>query len=174
MRALTEGAMAAALGALLGSLVLYRLPQGGSVSLGGVLPVLVVALRRGPRVGFLAGAALGVLNFLVSPSAVVHPVQPVLDYPVAFAVLGLAGFLPGRPVTGAVLGGLGKLSCHVVTGALFFSSYAGDTGLSPWTYSMAYNTSVVVPDLVVATGLIALLVRKMPQVVARQDEGSEE
>lgn len=52
------------------------------------------------RVGIGAGIVLGliILYFLPSFSSPFSLVQVLLDYPLAFAALGLAGFFRGRPI----------------------------------------------------------------------------
>jgi energy-coupled thiamine transporter ThiT len=86
---MTECAIAMALGMVLSAVELWRLPQGGSISFG-FLPILFVAYRRGVGAGVISGVLLGLLQLLFAPS-IVHPIQAVLDYPVAYGLLGLAG-----------------------------------------------------------------------------------
>ena len=68
----------------------FGLPQGGSINLG-MVPIFWLAIRRGPKIGIFAGAVLGVVDLAIEPF-VVNPAQFILDYPLAFACLGLAGF----------------------------------------------------------------------------------
>lgn len=82
--------VAAALSTALSFLRLFEMPQGGSVTLD-VVPIFYVAFWRGAGVGLGAGALSGVIQLLLRPF-VVHPVQVLLDYPVAMAACGLAGF----------------------------------------------------------------------------------
>ncbi|MBD0355302.1 MAG: energy-coupled thiamine transporter ThiT, partial [Rubrobacteraceae bacterium] len=88
-RVLTEAALAIALAFVLGFVVLFKMPFGGSVSLE-MIPLILLALRQGWKVGIVAGATYGLLDLAIDPY-VVHPVQLLLDYPLAFGVLGLAG-----------------------------------------------------------------------------------
>ena len=68
----------------------FVMPQGGTINLG-MVPIFWLALRRGPKIGIFAGAVLGVVDLAIEPF-VVNPAQFILDYPLAFACLGLAGF----------------------------------------------------------------------------------
>ena len=165
---MVEGAVAAALGAILSMIILYRMPQGGSVSLAAVVPIWVVALRRGPFVGAMAGVALGLINFLQNPQAI-HPLQPVLDYPLAFGLLGLAGVRKENPIFGAITAVMAKFSCHVVSGVLFFGIYV-PAGQNPLHYSLLYNLSVVLPDLVVALVVFSVLRNRAPHLFKVQQE----
>ena len=90
LRHATELALCLALAVVLGMVVkLIQLPYGGSINLS-PLPLLVLAFRHGVKLGCLAGALYGVLDFILNPFFF-HPLQVVLDYPVAFALLGMAG-----------------------------------------------------------------------------------
>ena len=90
IRVQAELSFAIALAAVL-SLLKLRLPHllyGGSVSLESV-PLFVAAFRHGPGPGAMAGLAYGVVHFAMSPYFV-HPIQLALDYPLAYATVGIA------------------------------------------------------------------------------------
>jgi len=91
----------------------------------------------------------------------VHPVQFLLDYPVAFGALGLAGLFRGTPWLGVVVGGAGRFVAHFLSGVVFFAQYA-PRGTSPWTYSAAYNGSYMLPEVVVSVVLTLLVLRALP------------
>src|SRR5919112_4400593 len=122
-RVLTEAALAVALAFVLGLIKVWKMPFGGSISLE-MVPLILLALRQGPWVGIVAGAAYGLLDLAIEPF-IVHPVQVILDYPLAFGVLGLAGFFPPT-ARGAILGTIvavpGPFLCHFVSGGPFFPS----------------------------------------------------
>src|SRR5712692_9262163 len=96
VKILAEMASAIALSGALSLITIFTLPQGGSITLASMVPVLLFALRRGPKLGVIAGAILG-LVVLVEMPFVVHPAQLLLDYPLAFGALGLAGLFLNRP-----------------------------------------------------------------------------
>lgn len=149
-RVLTEAALAIALAFVLGLITVFRMPFGGSISLE-MVPLILLALRQGPRVGIVAGAAYGILNLVMNP-VILHPIQVLFDYPLPFAVLGLAGFF-APTVRGAILGTIvavaARFVCHFVSGVVFFASYA-PAGWNPYFYSVAYNAAYLVPSLIVA------------------------
>ncbi len=149
--------------ALAGALALvshsfFSLPQGGSINLG-MLPIFWLALRRGPKIGIFAGAVLGVVDLAIEPF-VVHPIQFLLDYPLAFACLGLAGFFRAYsragPVVGVVVGGTGRFLCHFTSGLVYFANYA-PAGMSPVVYSILYNGTYMVPSIIICAVSIVLL-----------------
>lgn len=121
IRQLAESGIAVALAAVLGMVKVYQLPQGGSITAGSMVPVLALSLRWGARTGIVAGVLLGLVNFALEP-VFLHPVQFLLDYPVAFGALGLAGFFPNTPWLGVVVGGAGRFVSHFLTSAGWCSS----------------------------------------------------
>ncbi|MSS70841.1 MAG: energy-coupled thiamine transporter ThiT [Candidatus Latescibacteria bacterium] len=153
-----EIAVAAALGAVLSLVKVYTLPQGGSVTVT-TLPILFLALWRGPGTGATAGMVLGLLKLVLGP-IVVHPVQILLDYPVPFALLGVAGFFPRYPAMGVLAGSLCRGASHVLSGVVFFASYA-PPGVNVWKYSLVYNASYVLPEALLCIALVPILLRRV-------------
>lgn len=171
-RTLVEIALTIALAAVFGiALRAFRMPAGGSVSLE-MLPIVVLALRRGPVAGVIAGALYGVVNYSIDPFFV-HWAQVALDYPVAHGLVGLAGLLRplwkagadrGRPVAAgwyvalpaAVLGSAGRLAAAWLSGVIFFAANA-PAGQPAWLYSILYNLAYLGPSAV-ACGISAAIV----------------
>ena len=160
-RVLAEAAIAVALAFVLGLIKVFQMPFGGSISLE-MVPLILLALRQGPWVGIVAGAAYGLLDLAIEPVAL-HPVQVIFDYPLAFGVLGLAGFFQPT-VRGAILGTivavLARFVCHFLSGVVFFASYA-PKGWNPYLYSAAYNAAYLVPSLIVALVAVVVLFRAL-------------
>ena len=138
----------------------FGLPQGGSINLG-MVPIFWLALRRGPKIGIFAGAVLGVVDLAIEPF-VVNPVQFILDYPLAFACVGLAGFFRKPavvgPIVGVGVGGTGRFLSHFVSGVIYFPQYA-PAGMSPILYSAIYNATYMVPSIIICAIAIFLLQR---------------
>lgn len=157
--ALIEAAVMIALSATLSEVTLFKMPQGGSITAGSMVPILLVGLRHGPQWGFVAGLAAGGVNYLIDPYFV-HPAQVALDYPIAFAMLGLSGLAGGLSDRAAAWAGSlalgGRFVVHVVSGAIFFAEYA-PAGQSPWVYSAIYNATYMVPELVISGILLTVL-----------------
>ncbi|NLN17029.1 MAG: energy-coupled thiamine transporter ThiT [Firmicutes bacterium] len=151
---IVEIAMAVALAAVLGLVRVFRMPQGGSVSLE-MLPILYLGLRRGSAVGMVTGAVYGFVQLVTDPY-VAHPIQFMLDYPVAYTLVGLAGLVPSRPVLGVAMGTLGRLAIHTCSGAIFFAAYAWE-GWHAWTYSLVYNLSYLVPEAIICAIAVSLI-----------------
>ncbi|MDH4139602.1 MAG: energy-coupled thiamine transporter ThiT [Coriobacteriia bacterium] len=170
VRITVEIGLTIALAAVLNTLKLWHMPQGGTVSLG-MLPLFILAVRRGLGVGILAGALYGVLDYFVDPY-VVHWVQALLDYPVAYAGVGVAGVAAGAwmkavrrgTVTTALwtvalpaflLGAACRYLAHVVSGYVFFSEFAGDQPVL--LYSALYNLYVPISTALCFYAALVLL-----------------
>jgi len=160
-RVLTEAALAIALAFVLGLIKIFQMPFGGSISLE-MIPLILLALRQGAPVGIIAGAAYGLLDLAIEPF-IVHPVQVIFDYPLAFGALGLAGLFPPT-VRGAIVGSivavLARFACHFVSGVVFFASYAPG-GWNPAIYSAAYNAAYLIPSLIVVLLVVVPLLRAL-------------
>ena len=159
-----------ALAIVLGTLTRFvQLPFGGSINLS-LLPLIVLALRRGFQVGAISGALYGVVDFVLNPFFY-HPAQVLLDYPLAFGFMGAFSGLGARYkisrhyfwVIGVAvgLGGFGRLFFHWISGVLFFASYA-PKGEPVWLYSLSYNSSYVIPETVLCIVLSNIVLRYLP------------
>ena len=148
-------ALMLALTIVLHQLRIYHMPQGGSVTLGSMLPLLFLSFRYGPGIGFLAGFLYGMINLLQDPF-ILHPVQVLFDYPLPYMVLGIAGFFPGRYLLGAILGVSVRFLCHFISGIVFFASYA-PAGTSTSLYAFIFNASYLVPELLICLLLLKVL-----------------
>ena len=160
-RVLAEAALAIALAFVLGLITVFRMPLGGSISLE-MVPLILLALRQGWKVGVLAGAAYGLVNLVVNP-VILHPVQVLFDYPLPFAALGLAGlFSPTLrgAIIGTVVAVLARFVAHFVSGVVFFAAYAPE-GWNPYVYSAAYNAAYLVPSLAIALVVVGVLLRAL-------------
>lgn len=156
---LAEAAMMTALAGVINAFPLGPLPFGGAATLGGMVPILFLALRRGAKVGIAAGAALGIIVLYVQPAATVNAIQFLFDYPLAFGALGLAGFFQRRPLVGVGAGIVGRFTFHFISGILFFAVDA-PVGMSPFVYSALYNGSYMSVEFVTSTVVMFLLVKR--------------
>ena len=89
-KSIAYAAICIAMSFALSYIKLWSMPQGGSLTLASLLPLMLYAYMFGVRKGVMTGAAYGVLQCVQNPW-LIHPAQFLLDYPVAFAAIGLAG-----------------------------------------------------------------------------------
>lgn len=161
IKILVEGSLCIALSIALSFVKLFALPQGGSVSLG-MLPIFIFAIRRGGTAGISAGLAVGLLRLFLG-GYVVHPLQALLDYPVASALLGTAGFFRKSRYFGVAAATFLNLFATVLSGVVFFSAYAPE-GMNVWLYSILYNASVVIPEGVICMALIYFIMPRLDKI----------
>ncbi len=144
-----------ALATVLHFLRLYHFPQGGSVTLGAMIPLLMISFRYGAGIGTLAGFTFGLLKILQDPF-IVHPIQVLFDYPLPYMATGLAGFFPRRMFAGIFATFAGRFICHFVSGVIFFASYAPE-GMSPIIYSLTTNAALLVPEMLICCVIMKFL-----------------
>lgn len=157
-RALAEIATSVALAYVLNLIIIYHLPQGGSITLGSMVPILLLALRRGPYVGIFAGTVFGIVQLALGGYWFSF-IQVILDYPVAFAVLGIAGFFRKQPLIGVAISVGLRFVAHFVSGVVFFGEWAPPE-LGPYLYSAIYNGSYLVPEMIISCILVYLLIKR--------------
>lgn len=154
-------AVAVALAIVIATVIkLPSLPFGGSVTLFSMLFICLIGYWYGPVVGLTAAVAYGILQFITGPY-VVHPLQVLLDFPLAFGALGLSGFFHNNKhglVLGYIAGVAGRFLFHEISGFIFYTEYAGnlqDDLLAIWA-STVYNLSYLLPEMIITIILLAL------------------
>ena len=161
-RRLSYAAMCIAIAFVLSCIKLYHAPQGGSTTPAAMLPLIMFALACGPVQGLTVGCAYGLLQLIEEPY-VVHPLQMLCDYPLAYGAMALcclACLIPEKhsyfrlPVA-VVLGYFARLVMAVISGVVFFAEYAGDQ--NAFVYSVTYNLGYLAPET-----LIALVISLIP------------
>lgn len=153
---LVFSAMALTLAVVTSIFKLPSLPNGGSITLFRMFFICLIAYMYGTRVGILTGIAYGFLDLILGPF-VIGPIQMLLDYPIAFGCLGLAGVFSNAKnglIKGYLLGVSGRFICHVLSGVIYFSEYAG--GKNPIIYSIGYNASYIVPEAIAAILILSI------------------
>lgn len=126
----------------------FSLPQGGSITFASLVPLMIYSNMFGIRKGVIAGVIYGFLQFIQAPWFY-HPIQFLLDYPIAFGAIGLCGLLREKNILskkialqfaiGALLAVIIRYLAHVVSGIFVFGS--GDPenyGAVAWSF--LYNT----------------------------------
>ena len=163
---LAEAGITLAMAWVLNQLKILPMPFGGSITAGGMVPLLLFAFRWGGVRGIAVCGLYGVLD-LVLGGHFYHWFSIIFDYPVAFGMIGLAGFF-GKKTAGVAMGtavGLtGRFLCHVLSGVVAFAEYAPE-GQTPLLYSILYNGAYMLPELVISFVLVMLVLRyaKIPE-----------
>jgi len=154
-----------ALSFVLSYIKLWEMPQGGSVTLVSMLPIMIFAYVHGTKKGVFVGMVYGLLQAIQDPW-LIHPAQFLLDYPIAFSMVGFCGILGNTKwlenlpqikfTIGAVITGVLRFACHVLSGVFAFGAYAVDEGQGLWAYSLAYNSFVFVAPYIFVYSLVVM------------------
>lgn len=154
---LVYSAMAIALSLVCSMIKIWNMPMGGSVTLLSMLFIALIAYWYGPYVGIMTAVASGLVQFVIEPIFYTIP-QMLLDYPLAFGALGLAGFFHKKKFglqIGYLVGVSGRFVFSTVSGVVFFASFAPE-GMHPLLYSMGYQASYLIPEAVITLVIISI------------------
>lgn len=160
-KALTTSAILIALAMVLGQIKLFRMPQGGSITALSMLPIALCAYLLGTRKGVMAGMCVGLLNLIFGPY-VIHPVQLIIDYPLAFGALGLGGIFRNQKnglLKTYLFGVFCRYICAFISGVVFFGSYAPEN-FNAVTWSLWYNFTYMSVEAVITSIIICIPVVK--------------
>ncbi len=156
-QALVLSAIFAALFLVLDQIILFRMPQGGSITAFSMLAITACAYLLGTRRAVMAGMCAGLASLIFNPY-VIHPIQLLLDYPLAAGALGFAGLAGNKKFslpTGYLIGVTGRYLCAFLSGMVFFGQYA-PSGFNAFSWSLYYNLSYIGPEAA-GTFIILLL-----------------
>lgn len=159
---LVEGALLIAVGTVLSMVKLLDLPYGGSVTACSALPVLLIGYRHGAKFGVFAASVYALLQLLLGMNTLSYFSTPLsvvaiilLDYVLAFAVLGLGGVFrregrsQGQALVLAALTTCGlRYVCHVISGCTVWAGLSIPTEAA-LVYSLAYNATYMLPETLV-------------------------
>ncbi len=205
---LTESAMLIAIAVVLeltGKMFIPPMPFGGQLTLVSMLPIVLISYRHGVRWGLISGFGYSLVQMALGAGTVTAAFQPgyfgdgvmllnafvmcLLDYVLAYTVLGLGGIFRNQLKAGPALffGSLVALGsrylAHIFSGYILFSGWAewfftqeGFPGwgadlvaaLSPdllgWVYSIVYNGMYMIPEMIL-TAAAAVLISRIPKIV---------
>ena len=208
---LTESAMLLSVAIVLelcSKMFIPELPFGGQVTLVSMLPVVLISYRHGVKWGLVSGVAYAMIEMAIGAKTVTAAFQPgyfgdgvmllnalimcVLDYLIAFTVLGLGGIFRDRIENrGKALccGAIVALGCrylaHILSGYILFAGWAEwfftQDGFPAWgaglvaslsptalgmLYSIVYNGMYMIPELIL-TAVAAVLIARNPKIVTK-------
>ena len=159
---LVECAIMIALATVLSMVKLAELPYGGSITIASMLPIAIIAYRRG--MGWGLGSAfvyaviqqllgLNSLSYVTTWQSVVAVI--LLDYIVAFTVVGFAGIFRNAIKSQAAALTLGcvfvsvlRYACHVISGATVWAGLSIPTQAA-LSYSFIYNATYMLPEAII-------------------------
>ncbi len=190
-------AMLLAVAAVLSMLKPFALPFGGGITLASMMPICLIACIYGTKTGLLSAFVYSIIQMLLDPQTIMAAFLPgegqmllpkallmcLLDYILAFGVLGLAGIFMHRiknnlaaVALGAVFVTFLRFACHIISGYILWGSYAewfftqqgfyaiGQTILTRFSgqglafiYSLFYNGLYMIPEIIITTAVTPLV-----------------
>lgn len=184
---LVEGAAMVALATVLSFIRVFKLPWGGSITLLSMLPIVLFSIRRGVQSGmvvsfvyalvqFFQGVLDGLFGWGLTPVMLIACI--LLDYVLAFFVLGLAGLFRKKGIAGWI-GGIAlavglRFVCHFLSGVVIWGSFgelwSGFSTDNTWLYSFLYNGCYMLPEMLFTIiGAVALLSTPQGKKLLNQD-----
>lgn len=180
---LTVAAVFLALATVLSLIKIFSVPLGGSVTLLSMLPIIMLPSMLGFKWGIgsafvysliqlLLGISLdGLLGWGLTPIMLIGTI--LLDYILAFTMLGFAGIFAKKGTMGLILGAVAaifaRFICHFISGVVIFKQLEQFeifgklfTG-RPTLYSLCYNGLYMLPELVI-TVAVAAVIFNLPQI----------
>ena len=178
-RILVECALMIAAGTVLSNFKIYELPNGGSVTFLSMLPFVLVSFRHGAKWGLFTGFVNSLLQMLLGfyapPAPGLLPLvgMILLDYVLAFTLLGLAGAF-AKPFRNRLVGVavgtaavcLIRYLCSFLSGVLIWGNLSD--GLPAWIYSLTYNGSYMLPEAILTVVAVVLLYKAAPKLFAAE------
>ncbi len=187
-----------------------NLPFGGCITIASALPIIIISYMYGVKHGLFTAFAYALIqivcDLLLGHSSVILALFTpnsesfggftmaifvlLLDYLLAYTVLGLGGLFRKRLGKGAALslGAIVVLAlryvAHVISGAIFYGAWAEwfftDTVAAEWAisrwimahldgaslsfvYSLIYNACYMLPEILL-TAVLAVVVARIPNI----------
>lgn len=195
---ITESGICIALATILSFIEIFHLPYGGAITAVSMLPVCIFAYRRGTSAGLACAFVYGILQLMLGFAKGVFKGADlyttlgmiIIDYFLAFTVLGLSGIFAGKCknaacelASGCLLTTFMRYVLHILSGYIFFKGYAEwffsqdgfDTGakiLSTfngevifWLYTVIYNGLYMIPEIIL-TVLAAAIVGRYRKIAS--------
>jgi len=166
-KSMAYAGLSLALAFILSTIRIYEMPNGGSITPLSMFFVTFIGFLFGPAIGIIGGITFGLLR-LAARASVIHPVQLLLDYPLAFGMLGLSGFFWKRKyglIIGFIVGSLGRFVMAWASGYFFWMQRAPG---AMWG-SAVYNSTYILPDMAITLVILAIpQVRRALMEVKRQ------
>ena len=156
---------------------IWEMPLGGSITLLSMLPIVMISIMLGLKWGIGSAFVYSLIQLMFGISEVLSwgltPVMLVgtmlLDYILAFTVLGVAGAFVKKGYAGICAGvvlalGLRFLS-HFLSGVIIFRNleqfklFGTYFANRPYLYSFCYNGFYMIPEIIITTIAAVILFR---------------
>ena len=137
---------------------------GGDIDLV-MIPLFILAYRNGALYGIASGAVFGFLKCLIGGGIGWGLPSVLLDYVLAYAAVGFAGFFKEKfwaVELSTFCGCFARFIIHFISGVTLYiitvpTEVAGMTFTNPVLYSIVYNMLYMLPNTVIAVIVMSLL-----------------
>lgn len=137
---------------------------GGDIDLV-MIPLFILSYRNGWKYGIASGAVFGFLKCLIGGGIGWGLPSVMLDYVLAYAAVGVAGFFKDKYWAielSTFIGCIARFIIHFISGVTIYmitvpTEVAGVTFANPVIYSIVYNAVYMLPNTVIAVIIMALL-----------------
>ncbi len=156
---LVEAGLMIALAQILSYVVIFQSYNGGSITLGSMVPIIIFSLRWGGKNGLIVGLTYGILQFLLGAKYSFHPLSILLDYLLPFASIGLSGFFKKNifvNLIGVTVATATRFVFHFVSGIILWASFVPE-GMNAWLYSLLYNGAFMLPEFIITVVIVGIL-----------------
>ncbi len=156
-RLTTHIALAVAMSVILQFFKFFEFPLGGSATLASMLPIILISLIYGPTIGMFTGFVYGILNFVIGPAYILHPIQVLFDYTLPFMAIGFSGFFKKNKYLAIIVAFFSRFIFHYIAGIIFWGSYAAEYNLTPAVYSLVYNGTYILIDCIICLAICSVI-----------------
>lgn len=185
-----------------------ELPFGGQITIVSMLPIVLISYRHGVKWGLFSSFVYSLLQIALGLKTVTAAFQPgyfgdsvlllnaiimlLMDYIIAYTVLGFGGIFRNKIKNAAVSLSLGSIvalalryAVHILSGYILFSGWAEwfftQEGFPAWgatlvenvspnllgfIYSVVYNGLYMIPEIIL-TAIAAVIISKIPRIVSK-------
>ena len=164
---LLESAIMIGIATVINEFITFKAPWafGGSVTLGSMIPLVLITWRWGSRQGLFTALVFAIMQMIIGVKNVAYGQNAfqvvaiaLLDYIVAYTVYGLSGLFRGKTRShtlalgaGILLACLLRFLCHFVSGWLIWDAlWPNSEGMSGALYSLVYNGGYMLPETAIA------------------------
>lgn len=142
--------------------------SGGSIGFN-MIPLFILAYRHGAKYSFISGLVFSIVYVIIGGKWGWGLPSVLLDYVIAYTVLGIAGFFGGKAKcknklfeVGVVLACAARYTVSVISGVVLYgittaTPILGITTSNALVYSLIYNALYMLPNTVIAVVIMALL-----------------
>ena len=182
---MAECAIMISLAFALSWVTLWKMPMGGSVTLASMLPIMLIGIKYGPKIGVGTAFLYSLTQliqaisqgdvFVYCQSASVVALCALFDYVIPFSLLGFSGIFAKKTKVGTYIGMVTvtvmRFVCHFLTGVVIWGQWAPE-GMGKVLYSIGYNGGFLLPDLAIciAVAIPLLQVKQMRILLKLSDK----